>query len=63
MFLIRRFVLICMKYNILAKAVHVPGNLNVQSDLLSRALVQKFKDVTPGSLPMPVNIPRHLLPT
>ena len=63
MSLIRRFVLICMKFNILAKAVHVPGNLNVQSDLLSRAQVQKFKDVTPGALPMPVNIPRHLLPT
>ena len=40
--LIRKLVLIALKFNILVKAVHIPGSLNSLSDALSRLQVAKF---------------------
>ncbi len=36
MVLVRQFVLLAMKYNILFRALHIPGSSNIISDLLSR---------------------------
>lgn len=43
MALVRRLVLLCMRHNILFRAKHVPGQLNVLADRLSRFQVAEFK--------------------
>jgi hypothetical protein len=45
--LVRRFVVSCMKYNMLPKAVHIQGNNNVLADLLSRFRFQEFRKRAP----------------
>ena len=41
MCLVRRLVLSCLRSNIFIRSVHIPGKLNVTSDLLSRGKVQE----------------------
>lgn len=47
MVLVRRFVLACMKYNILTRAEHVIGKDNLLPDLLSRLQVEQFRQRAP----------------
>ena len=60
--LLRALVLQCLKYNILFKAIHIPGLLNVKADALSRLQVTKFKSLGQGMDPEPAVVPTHLLP-
>ncbi len=45
--LVRIFVVACMKYNIIFKAVHIQGHKNVLADLLSRFRFQEFRKKAP----------------
>ena len=58
MFLVRQFVLCCMRYNILTRAVHIAGKLNVLPDLLSRLQVDAFHRQSVGMDLLPTVIPR-----
>ena len=46
-----------MRYNILTKAVHIPGHLNTLPDLLSRFQVDQFHRMAPNMDPLPTAIP------
>lgn len=59
--LVRRYVLCCMKHNILTRAEHIPGKCNVLSDLLSRLQVSQFHKLAPEMDKDPVSVPPHLL--
>ena len=60
MIFVRRLVLVCLQFNILFRARHVPG---VLADSLSRLQVMKFKQLAPvGTHSSPAVIPDHLLP-
>jgi len=62
-FFVRKMVLICLKYNILFKAKHIPGIHNHLADSLSRLQIQKFLQMAPASIDQsPTDIPHHLLP-
>ena len=61
MFLVRRYVLCCMRNNLLIKAVHVPGKLNILPDLLSRLQVSRFHTLAPWMDTQPTTVPQHLL--
>ena len=60
--LLRELVLQCLKHNILFRAVHVPGVLNVKADALSRLQVPKFKSLGQGMDHEQTLVPPHLLP-
>ena len=45
--LVRRLVISALNYNILFKAKHIPGKLNVISDKLSRLLIHDARTVAP----------------
>ena len=63
MIFMRRLVLVCLQFNILFRARHVPGVKNVLADSLSRLQVMKFKQLAPvGTHSSPAVIPDHLLP-
>ena len=63
MIFVRRLVLVCLQFNILFRARHVPGVKNVLADSLSRLQVMKFKQLAPvGTYSSPAVIPDHLLP-
>jgi len=60
MILVRRLVLICLKFNIVFQAKHVPGAKNTLADLLSRQKLDQFKQLvgdTMDPLPTPVPVP------
>lgn len=61
MHLVRRLVIQCMSHNILVKAEHIPGTINVLADLLSRFQVDKFLCLAPNMDRSPTVIPDHLL--
>ena len=61
MHLVRRFVLCCMKYNLLIKAVHLPGKQNLLTDLISRSQVTKFLAMAPWMDREPTPVPPSLL--
>ena len=44
---IRRLVLSALKFNILLKAVHIPGHFNKLSDSLSRLQISRFRELHP----------------
>ncbi len=46
-----------MHFNFLLRAEHIPGKLNVLSDLLSRMQVTRFKDLAPNAEEKPVVLP------
>jgi len=60
MALVRPLVLACLQHNILFKARHIPGVLNVLADSLSRLQVQRFKELAPWAKPSPDPIPTQL---
>ena len=47
MHLLRIFVLDCLKFNIVFKAVHVPGVHNERADALSRFQMERFHRAAP----------------
>ena len=57
MHLVRRLVLACLRFNILFKAEHIPGKLNILPDLLSRLQVEKFRALAPHMDQYPESIP------
>jgi hypothetical protein len=57
---VRKLVFACLKFNILIKAEHIPGNLNSFADSLSRCDFQKFRKLCPTAKDTPCAIPSHL---
>jgi hypothetical protein len=45
--LLRKLIFLSLKYNILFKAVHIPGVKNKYSDALSRLQIQEFLALMP----------------
>ena len=56
MVLVRRFVIACMRQNILIHAEHIPGIYNVLPDLLSRLQIDKFRELAPNVDPEPTTL-------
>ena len=61
MVLVRRFVLACMKYNILTKCIHVPTHQNILPDSVSRFQIEKFRLMAPHMDREPTAVPAELL--
>lgn len=60
---VRKMVLVCLHYNILFKAKHIPGINNNLADALSRQQIQQFRMMAPGHFnAQPTTIPVELLP-
>ena len=57
MFLVRKLVLLALKFNILFSAKHLPGKVNIYSDALSRLQVSKFQTLMPQADLQPTRIP------
>ena len=53
MFLVRKLVLLALKFNILFSAKHLPGKVNNYSDALSRLQVSKFQTLMPQAADLP----------
>lgn len=60
--LLRRLVLTTLRFNILFKAVHVPGICNDAADALSRFQVQEFRRLHRDADLQPTEVPSALLP-
>ena len=58
MLLVRSFVFNQLLHNVSLKAVHVPGYLNVNADMLSRLQVQRFMEANRGADTIPAKLPR-----
>ena len=61
MTLIPHLVLNCLTHNILFRACHIPGFLNVQANHLSRFQVEEFLAPRPDTDIAPTQIPKSLL--
>ena len=60
---VRKLVLVCLSYNIVFKAKHIPGLCNTFVDALSRLQLQTFKWLAPACMhPCPTEIRLHLQP-
>ena len=59
---VRKMVLVCLKYNILFKAEHIPGINNNLADALSHQQIQQFRMMAPRHNVQPTVIPVDLLP-
>ena len=55
--LLRKLIFLSLKYNILFKAVHIPGEQNKYSDALSRLQIQKFLALMPEADQFPMAVP------
>ena len=55
--LLRRFIVHCLKLNILFRAKHVPGIDYVLSDKLSRLQIAEFHRLAPQMDQFPVEVP------
>ena len=62
MILIRLFVKLCMQYNILFHAEHVPGADNGVADALSRLQFQEFRQLAPLAEQSPITIAPYIQP-
>ena len=62
MCLVRRMVLVSMKFNIHFRAKHVRGRDNRLADSLSRLRVQTFHRMAPWADPTPTILPKPILP-
>lgn len=60
MVLVRALTLQCLKQNIVVRATHIPGKMNVLTDALSRLQLEKFRQLAPGAEPEPEHMPSHL---
>lgn len=59
--LMRRLMLLSLKFNIHFKAEHNPGKSNIAADLLSRLQVDEFQQHFPSMDRKPTNVPLELL--
>ena len=59
--LVRRLVLVAMKYNIVFRSLHIRGKTNVLPDHLSRFKFQEAKVIAPWLDPRPTIVPDHLI--
>ena len=60
---VRKLVSICLHYNILFKAKHIPGVRNEMADALSRLQVRTFRRLAPPHMDsLPTEIPQYLQP-
>lgn len=62
MFLIRELVLLCLKFNVVFMARHVPGRQNVLADRLSRFQIREFRKLAPWADEHPTQTPDRLSP-
>ena len=60
MFLGRKLVFVCLDFNILLKAQHIPRRLNSVADSLSPGEFQKFRRLCPKADANPSVLPPHL---
>ena len=60
MHLLRMLVTICLKLNIVFKAVHIPGKINQCADALSRLQIGRFKILAPQADLVPTPVPNYL---
>lgn len=58
MFFVCKLVAICLKFNILFRAEHIPGFSNTLADCLSRLQVKNFRKLAPSSM----NLQAHSYP-
>ena len=56
MHLMRKLVLVCLRHDILFRAVHIPGINNNLADSLSLLQVEMFQALSPKACPFPVSI-------
>lgn len=61
MMLIRRMVLLLLKYNIMFKAQHIIGKENNIADSLSRKQFQRFIQLAPEADKYPESLPEEFL--
>ncbi|XP_053374216.1 uncharacterized protein LOC128546843 [Mercenaria mercenaria] len=61
MTLVRKFVLQCLKYNIMFKCKHISGVHNGIADALSRFDFQRFGQLAQDAARIPAQVPPHLL--
>ena len=54
--IIRHVTFVCMKYNFILNAIHIPGKQNIKADMLSRFQVKKFLQTTPEANLKPENV-------
>ena len=59
--LMRRLMIVSLKYNINFVAEHIPGKSNVAADLLSRLQVEEFKQQFPCMDSKPTQVPAKLI--
>ena len=62
MILVRDLVLTSLKYNILFRALHIPGVHNSGADYISSFQVEQFKQISPEADVPPTPVPANLLP-
>lgn len=62
MSMVRPFVLMCLKWNILFKASHIDGCHNVLADSLSRLQVERFRRLAPSAHSLPTPVPPQVAP-
>lgn len=55
--LLRQLIFLSLKYNIIFKAVHIPGEKNKYSDALSRLQIQEFLSLMPEADQFPNAVP------
>jgi hypothetical protein len=55
--LLRKLIFLSLKYNILFKAVDIPGEKNKYSDAFSRLQIQGFLALMPGADQFPMAVP------
>ena len=60
--LVRQFVLLIMKYNVMFKAFHLPGICNTAADQLSRLQINQFKTTFPHMDISPADVNLAMLP-
>ena len=58
--LVRRLVIICLKFNIRFKAQYVPGARNEIADALSRFQMDRFRRLAPDAEPCGCPLPDRL---
>ena len=60
MHLLRMLVALCLKHNIVFKAVHIAGKRNAIADALSRLQIKRFKELAPQADLVPTPEPDYL---
>ena len=60
MVLVRQFVVLSIKYNILFKLKHIPGHTNTLADALSHCQIHQARIIRPSLQQSPEFLPHHL---